>query len=103
MGLLDLLLAHDDDGDFEPAAGSESVEISDLGVEKHSLYLDGEWVTSWNDPGWDTVYDGDDMAIDCPECGADVLHYHNGQGCCITCDATFSDEEIEEMAGSWHL
>ena len=72
-----------------------------------STWVD-EWGITWHggedgdapdDPGWDYIIDesGDDVI--CPECRELQLYYHNGEGCCINCHATFSDEEITDWAG----
>ena len=42
-------------------------------------------------------------SVSCPNCNAEELR-HNGVSCiCIECDSTFSDQEIEDYAGPWHV
>lgn len=53
------------------------------------------------DPGYEYVYDEYGNSVSCPCCGAEELRYNCGC-CCIECDSTFSDQEIEDYAGPWH-
>lgn len=93
----------DEDEEDEPEEFTESERIvSPLGVIKYSVYYDGEWVEYYEDPKWNYIYDEADSAIPCPNCGED-LRYHKKWCCCPNCDSQFSDKEITEYAGPWHL
>lgn len=69
--------------------------------EDEDGYEDDE-MEEYQDPGWDYVYDENGNSISCPNCDAEELRFHNGQCCCIECDSTFTDQEIEDYAGPWH-
>lgn len=65
--------------------------------------FDDEELEEVEDPGWDYVYDEYGNSVSCPFCGAPELR-HNEEGCCcIECGSTFTDQEIEDHAGPWHV
>ena len=82
--------------------GDEIMETSELGIEKHYIFSDGEWGEVYSDPGWDHIYDGDGSCVSCPNCNSGELRYHNGQGCCLDCDSVFSDDELNDLEPAWH-
>ena len=66
-------------------------------------YIDPDDIIEEADPGYDYVYDEYGNSVSCPFCNAEELR-HNGVSCiCIECDSTFSDQEIEDYAGPWHV
>lgn len=67
----------------------------DWGIIWHS---DGESEAP-SDPGWDFIFDDSDDDVFCPECRKLQLYYHQGEGRCIVCHATFTDQEITDWAG----
>ena len=85
-----------------PEEGDEFTQTSELGIEKHYVFSNGEWGEVYEDPGWEYVYDDEGSCVHCPFCGSE-LRYNNGQGCCPDCDSTFTDEDLtRETGGEWH-
>ncbi len=89
---------------YEPEDGEMETYISDLGIEKHRIYDEIlGWSESYADPMWEYIYTSDGNTVCCPNCGEDDLRYHNGRGCCLECDSTFSDDEISDYIDEeWH-
>ena len=73
-----------------------------FGIERYVTQDDEEETEIFDDPGWDYVYDEYGWSVSCPDCGEPELRYHNGRCCCLRCETTFSDSEIEAYAGPWH-
>lgn len=89
--------------DDEPEE-DQTVEWTDeWGIKRFSVYQLGDWLDGYVDPRWEHVYDENGRNVPCPSCDAEELRYHNGHCCCIDCYQIFSDQEIEDFAGPWHI
>ncbi len=86
-----------DESEYAKCPYCSGEEFADADDE---LYDPSNDLEEYVDPGYDYLYTDDGDTISCPNCGSD-LRYNNGC-CCIECDSTFTDQEIDDYAGPWH-
>ena len=85
--------------------GFEGEYVNSLGVTIYYIY-DGDdtLITGYTDPGWEHVYTAEGDGLYCPYCKDEDIRYHDGEYCCISCDLTFTEEEIDELVcDDWYV
>lgn len=84
-----------DESDYAKCPYCDTEDFADEDIDEYDDMED------YVDPGYEYVYDEDGNSVSCPHCGAEELRYNFGC-CCIECESTFTDQEIEDYAGPWH-